>query len=389
MTRPIEALILSPPAPVWGAQIFLLGQIEGLRDRGVQLTLGTTPDSPFALEWQRRGLPLIDVGLKDLAGLRVEGTDRRPSPWAVAGMALDAARNARRIAKAAGPFDMLYSYSLGTHLETALAGRLARTPSALDLVDLVRPGIGRRVLRSASRLASLTVANSAATARLVEGAGRVRIIQPGIDLARFHPAPSPPGLRDELQGGIERPLVGVVGRLDEGKGIHILVDAMAQLSGAAADARLVVVGVTGTDPPSYAERLRQRSAELLGDRVLFVGRRDDIADIMNTIDVLVVASASEPFGLTALEAQACRTPVVGTDAGGLPEFVVHEETGLLVPPLEAEPMARAIERMLTDDALREAMVDEAERRANPDRGLDAQYDLLAQMYRDVVARRTG
>ena len=102
--------------------------------------------------------------------------------------------------------------------------------------------------------------------------------------------------------------------------------------------------------------------------------------------MLVVAASSEPFGLTALEAQASRTPVIGTRAGGLPEFVVHEETGLLVPPFDVDALAAALERLLTDDGLRVQLIDEAEKRANPARGLEAQFDALAQMYRRVAGR---
>ena len=239
---------------------------------------------------------------------------------------------------------------------------------------------------ASSRIATLTVANSQATADTVSGAGAVEIIHPGIDLDRFHPGPPPAGLRDELSGGVERTLVGIVGRLDYRKGAHILVDAMAQLPDHLANTRLVVVGDAGTGPPEYAAELRTTAQAVLGDRVVFVGRRNDVPDIMRALDVLVVAAASEPFGLTALEAQASRTPVIGTNAGGLPEFVVHEETGLLVPPFDVDALAAALERLLTDDELRGRIIDEAERRANPDRGLEAQDDALAQMYRTVAGR---
>jgi glycosyltransferase involved in cell wall biosynthesis len=164
---------------------------------------------------------------------------------------------------------------------------------------------------------------------------------------------------------------------------------MARLGGEFSSARLVVVGEKGTDTTDYAEHLRRQADETLGERVRFVGRRSDIPEIMRALDVLVVAAVAEPFGLTALEAQASRTPVIGTDAGGLPEFVEHDVSGLLVPPLDAEALARAIERMLGDEALRNRIVDEAERRANPARGLEAQYDELARMYRDVAARNVG
>lgn len=381
----VDALLVSPPAPVWGAQIYLLNQVHSLRERGVALTLGTTGDSPFATQWRARGLPIVDLGLRDHAGLRVEGSMRRPGPVTLSRMAGAVLDNARRLSGVARRYDMLYSFSLPTHLESALAGRLVGTPVALDLVDIVRPGVGQRILRTAARLATVTVANSTATASVLGSAGPVRIIHPGIDLGRFHPGEVSAALREELVGDATCPLVGVVGRLDEGKGIHVLVDAMAQLGPEASSARLVVVGDKGTDTTDYADRLRRDAAAVLGDRVHFVGRRDDIPEIMRSLDLLVVAAAAEPFGLTALEAQASRTPVVGTDAGGLPEFVEHEVSGLLVPPLQAEPMARAIERMLTDRELRERVVDEAERRANPARGLEAQYDELAGMYRDVTA----
>ncbi len=152
-----------------------------------------------------------------------------------------------------------------------------------------------------------------------------------------------------------------------------------------ANAQLVVVGDVGTGPPEFAAQLKLDAHHALGDRVRFVGRRSDVADIMRAIDVLVVASESEPFGLTALEAQASGTPVIGTNAGGLPEFVEHEVTGLLVPPFEPEPLARAIERVLAGGGCIDAMVTKAEQRARPARGLEAQYDQIAQMYRDVAA----
>lgn len=385
----VNALLVSPPAPVWGAQIFLLDQLDGLRERGIHLSLGTTGDSPFAEAWRERGLTPVELGLQTHAGLRVEGSSSRPGVSALATMSTAVVANARRLATVAKRYDMLYSFSLTTHLETALAGHLARRPVALDVVDLVKPGVGQRVLRTAARLATLTVANSTATASVLGSAGPVRIIHPGIDLDRFRPGPPPASLRAELSGDPDRPLVGVVGRLDEGKGIHVLVDAMARLTGESSDARLVVVGDKGTDTTDYADRLRKRALDVLGDRVRFVGRRHDIPEIMRAIDVLVVAAVAEPFGLTALEAQASRTPVIGTDAGGLPEFVEHDVTGLLVPPLDVARLAAAIERMLDDEHLRNRVVDEAERRANPARGLDAQYDELARMYHDVAARTVG
>ncbi len=382
----VSALVVSPPAPIWGAQLYLLDQVDALADRGVGLTLGSPRGSDFADEWERRGHRLHDLPITLHASMRIPGTNSRPGPVTVARAGAGVVGNCWHIARAARSYDMLYSFSLRSHLETAVAGRLARVPTALDLVDIVRPGVGQKVLRRAASLAQLTVANSTATASVLGDKPAVQIIHPGIDLGRFRPGPAPVGLRAELCLDPGAPLVGIACRLDVRKGVQILVDAMTRLQGCAGQAQLVVVGDVGTGPAEFAKQLKLDACEALGDRVRFVGRRSDVADIMRAIDVLVVASESEPFGLTALEAQASGTPVIGTDAGGLPEFVEHEVTGLLVPPFEPEPLARAIERVLAGGASIEAMVIEAERRARPHRGLDAQYDEIAQMYRNVSVR---
>ena len=214
----------------------------------------------------------------------------------------------------------------------------------------------------------------------------VRIIHPGIDLDRFHPGARDEALYAELSGGVERPLVAIIGRIDVRKGVQVLIEAMTLVSGPAAEARVVVVGEAGTGPTEFADQLKIDALEQLGDRVLFTGRRSDVPSIMRAIDVLVMASVAEPFGLSALEAQACRTAVVGSNSGGLVEFVEHDVTGLLFEPMNATELARAIERIFDEPGHTAQMIDEAERRANPARGLEAQYDDLAQMYRDVAAR---
>lgn len=370
---------------MWGAQLYLLDQVAPLAERGVELTLGTPADSPFGEEWVARGFPLLDLPLERHVGLRIAGSQRRPGVGSMARSALGVWRSVRTLAGVMPDFDMVYSFALRSHLEVAVAGRIRRVPTALDLVDGVQPGVGRRVLRLAARLATRTIANSHATAAVLGARDDVEVIHPAIDLARFAPGERDEALRAELCGGRDRPLVTVMGRLDAKKGVHVLVEAMSQLAERHADARLVVVGEAGTGPRDYAVRLRERADRLLGERVVFVGRRSDVPELLRAVDVLVVASDAEPFGLTALEAQAVRTPVVGTDAGGLPEFVLDGETGLLVPPGDEGSLARAIDRVLDGGPEIDAMVTAAEAAANPARGLDAQFDQIARMYRSVAA----
>ena len=90
----------------------------------------------------------------------------------------------------------------------------------------------------------------------------------------------------------------------------------------------------------------------LGDRVRFVGRTDDVPGTLRALDVLVNVSAAEPFGLSVLEAQATGVAVVGTAAGGIPDFVADDDNGLLVPPGDAAALAAALARLVTDPSLR-------------------------------------
>lgn len=380
----VSVLVVSPPAEVWGAQLYLLDQVEALKSRNVDLTLGTPRGTPFANAWQEQGFPLVHLDLQLHEGLRQSGSADRPGLSSVLKSGLGVAKAVRTVRKAASDFDVLHSFAMRSHLEVATAGRLTKTPVALDLVNIVRPGVGRRVLQAAAGLARLTVANSQASADVLKPGTRVKIIHPGVDLNRFSPGPRNEQLRAELSGGVDRRLVAIIGRIDVRKGVQTLVEAMSKASGIAGDARLVVVGEAGTGPVEFADQLKADAKELLGDRVLFAGRRADIPEILRTVDVLVNASVAEPFGLTVLEAQACNTPVIATNAGGVVEFVEHEVTGLLVPPLDAAAMTAAVERILTDDELVERMSAKALANANPGRGLEAQYDEIADMYRSVA-----
>jgi N-acetyl-alpha-D-glucosaminyl L-malate synthase BshA len=109
-------------------------------------------------------------------------------------------------------------------------------------------------------------------------------------------------------------------------------------------ARLLLVG----DGPDRARA--QLLAEELGiaDRVLFLGKQESVAELLSCADLLILPSTSEAFGLAALEAMACGTPVVGTNVGGVPEVVTHGEAGYLAPIGAIQEMAEAAVELLAD-----------------------------------------
>jgi N-acetyl-alpha-D-glucosaminyl L-malate synthase BshA len=123
--------------------------------------------------------------------------------------------------------------------------------------------------------------------------------------------------------------------------------------------KLLLVG-DGPEAPnilSLAERMG------LKDKMIFLGGQDMVESVLCKADLFLLPSASEGFGLAALEALACGVPVVGSIVGGLPELVTDGEVGYLEPIGEVEAMAKRSMEILSDDELRRSMSDNARRLA--------------------------
>ena len=153
-------------------------------------------------------------------------------------------------------------------------------------------------------------------------------------------------VRTELDIPADAPLVGVVGRLTEQKGHAYLLEAFVTVVQELPSARLLVVG-DGELRPAL-----ERQAAHLGLRggVTFTGHREDVPRIMMALDVLVMPSLWEGFGLVLLEAMAASKPVIASQVSAIPEIVVEGETGLLVPPKDPENLSRALLALLRDPA---------------------------------------
>ncbi len=111
--------------------------------------------------------------------------------------------------------------------------------------------------------------------------------------------------------------------------------------------RLLFVG-EGPDFPKIHMKVKELG---LNDRVYFLGKQDDVAQVISLADVLLLPSEKESFGLVALEAMACGVPTVGSNAGGIPELVSHGETGFLAPVGDTAAMADHVIRLLSDEEL--------------------------------------
>jgi N-acetyl-alpha-D-glucosaminyl L-malate synthase BshA len=139
------------------------------------------------------------------------------------------------------------------------------------------------------------------------------------------------------------------------------------------------------DGPERPRALQQAADLGLGEDVLFLGRHASVEDLLACADLFLLPSASESFGLAALEAMACGTPVIASNAGGLPEVVEDGVSGYLLPVGATDAMAEAGVRVLKDDALRRKMRAAARKIAVEKFSADAIVPQYEKLYEKVLA----
>jgi len=163
---------------------------------------------------------------------------------------------------------------------------------------------------------------------------KVRVIHAGLDVEGFAA-----GLQPRARG--DRFVIGSVGRLSAEKGHVFLVRALRHMKHI--DCVCLIVG----DGPLRHELERVAIQEGVADRVRFLGFQEDVAGMMSQMDVVVMPSLDEAFGIAVLEAFALKKLVIASDVGGLPELVRHGETGFLVPARDSVALAAAINYAFT------------------------------------------
>jgi len=214
---------------------------------------------------------------------------------------------------------------------------------------------------------------------------RIEIVPPGVDHAVFAPG-SRARARRRLRIDAPRVLL-FVGRIQPLKGADLALQCLAALDDPGA-CLLVVGGPSGTGGESEARRLRQLASELaLDGRVRFVAPQPHaaLADYYRAADVCIVPSRTESFGLVALEAAACGTPVVAAAVGGLRSLVDHGHTGFLVDSRDADDYAAPVAAILGDEQLAGEMgVSAAARSRRYSWSITAAR--LRRLYADLVVR---
>jgi glycosyltransferase involved in cell wall biosynthesis len=248
---------------------------------------------------------------------------------------------------------LLFSWMGKAHLYSSLAAMIAGVPtlwyqhgvpslpSWMDRIVTMLPTSG---VLCCSKIGAI------AQARL-QPSRPVRVVYPSVDLERFDARRllSVDEIRYKLDLPNKGPLIGIVGRLQQWKGMHTLVEAMPQVLKHYPDAHCILVGGKHDLEPAYEDYLKAQIKELkLDSRVILTGLQANVPEWMQAMDIIVHASNNEPFGIVIIEAMALGKPIIAGNVGGPTEIVQNGINGILTPYGNSDVLAHAILQYLDD-----------------------------------------
>jgi len=261
--------------------------------------------------------------------------------------------------------------------------------STVPLIASTRLDVEKTVLETAERIVATSPQEQDHMRSLVSTKGNIDIIPCGTNIRHFGGVSKAEG-RQALGIAPDEKVVLYVGRFDPRKGIETLVRAIgrSQLKDSG-KLRLIIGGGSrpGQSDGIERERIEGIVAEVgIAGFTEFPGRLSPavLPTYFGAADVCVVPSHYEPFGLVAIEAMACRTPVIASDVGGLQYTVRSGETGLLVPPKDAEAFAVAIDRILLNHPWQQELGLAARKHVEEKFSWDGVAKQLADLYLQLI-----
>lgn len=373
----VKVLHVITSLDVGGAQKHLLSLVGALRRRGHHADVAFFKNPSLVSEFRETGARVIDLSAR--SGF---------SPLLIPRLAM---------AIAGGRYQIVHTHLLKADTYGTLAALLARAPIRIsskhnDEAVLRNPPVSL-VHGLISRLDHRVVVLSDYVGRYMASVGRVdpsRItrIYYGLPAASAATPEDGQRVRAELRIPPEALLLATVGRLAEQKGLLYLLDAMDRVRRERPEARLLIVGDAQDGRDEYKARLVERWKWLgLQETVMFTGVRHDIPAVMQAIDLFVMASLWEGFGLVFLEAMAAARPIVATRVSAIPEVVEDGVTGMLVPPRDPSALAEAILSLLNDRQRANEMGSRGLSRLKERFTEDKMVESVEQLYSELWRRR--
>jgi glycosyltransferase involved in cell wall biosynthesis len=287
--------------------------------------------------------------------------------------------------------DVIHAHMFGSNVSGTIIGRLARVPVIVAHehswsfeANPIRYTLDRELI---GRGAHVVVAvSSADRLRMIELEGvpsaKIRLVP-----NRIGPLPPPEqDLRAELGISPDTPVIGTLTVLRPEKALEVLVEATSLLTPRFPELKVLIAGAGREE-----QRLRALiAARGLEDKVLLLGFRRNVADVLAALDVAVFCSDREGSPLAVIESMSAGLPIVATRVGGVPDLVREDENALLVPVRDARALAGAVGRLLADSDLRERFGRSAHERQRRELGIEPTVRALEDLYEQLFrASRRG
>jgi len=322
----------------------------GYGNRVVHVTAG--PEVPVAKQNLANYIPEFVQGIKLFAAEKGFHYDLIHSHYWMSGLA------AESLSDAWGGTPIVHMF----HTLGEMKNRIARSDEERESPE--RIAAEQRILDRADRIVVATLAELTQLRFLYKvNERKLVIIPPGVDTGHFYPIP-PDEAKQYLGLNPEDRMVLYVGRIEPLKGVSTLIEAMSCLKfkDKSGPVHLAIIGgepdVTPEEMSTEMAHLQKLSDDLAMDQtVVFLGKRgqNTLPYYYSAAEVLVMPSHYESFGMVALEAMACGTPVIASDVGGLGFLVQDGETGYTVPDGEPDKLCEKLTLLLGDQTLREKM----------------------------------
>jgi glycosyltransferase involved in cell wall biosynthesis len=372
MAEPL-VILHSESSMGWGGQeIRVFTEVCWLRRRGHAASLVVAPGSGLGERAERAGVPVAWIPMS-----------RALDPRAVA-------RIARRLRRERA--QVLVTHSSVDAWTGGLAARFVGVP-VVRMRHLSVPVQTNPFSRAVYTVLcdKIVTTGEAIRTLLVERLpvppAKVVSIPTGVDLEEFHPSRvDPTRLRKELGLARETPLLGMIAVLRSWKGHLVFLQALRRVRESHPGARAVLAG----DGPFRDVIEDAIKGHGLGTHVRLLGHREDVAEILSGLDVVVSAStAAEGIPQALLQALAMRRPVVASDVGGIPEVIRAGETGWLVSPGDPEALGKAIVEALADRVGAQRMGEQGRKMVEANYSLQRMGERMEELYTAVAAGRGG
>jgi len=213
---------------------------------------------------------------------------------------------------------------------------------------------------------------------------RIYAVPNSVDMSRFQPG-NRYAEKSRLGAPLDRPLIVMAANLAPHKGQVTAIKAVAELRSFGVDADLWFAGVERGGGRDFTAQLETLVRQLnLQDRVRFLGQRSDMPAILKAADAFVLPSTNEGLPLTILEAQASGVPVLAAPTAGIPEVVIHGETGFLIHADDPAGYARQLRELFREPALAEQVNATAAARLRLKHTSEAMLRRLREIYAEVL-----